>query len=50
LDASEEGAADVPTGGRSEPIARQGPTRARGLVGKSRLFHLRSCEIHHVLR
>jgi len=28
----------VPTGGRSEPIARQGRTRARGLTGKSRLF------------
>jgi len=25
-----------------EPIARQGRTRARGLTGKSRLFHLRS--------
>ena len=38
--ASEESVADVPTGGRSEPIARLGPTRPRGLVGKSRLFHL----------
>ena len=28
---------------RSEPITRLGPTRPRGLVGKSRLFHLRSC-------
>ncbi len=32
----------MPTGDRSEPIPRQGPARARGLVGKSRLFHLRS--------
>ena len=32
----------MPTSGRSEPIARLGPTRPRGLVGKSRLFHLRS--------
>jgi len=29
-------------GDRSEPIPRQGPARARGLVGKSRSFHLRS--------
>ena len=39
---SEESVADVPTGGWSEPIACQSPTGARGLVGKSRLFHLRS--------
>ena len=32
----------MPTGGRSEPIARLGPTRSRGLVGKSRWFQLRS--------
>ena len=42
MDAPRRPRPDAPASGRSEPIARQDPARARGLVGKSRLFHLRS--------